>query len=278
MDTLSSGSAAYRLAETGGLAEAERLRSQARLAVQQELPHLLASLPRGGRFVDLGCGSGLLCAAVAEARPDCQVLGVDPDPLAIAEAQRLFGSPRLAFVRRGAEDGPGNDAQKGDVLVLRLVLMHLPDSLGALRGLKAWLRPGGRLHLIEGDDRALRLDPEPPALGRLLSLMETAQRERGGSRRLGQDLGALLDAAGWRVLGFKREAPPEDAAAKALSTVFAPVARFYLDWALGADLIDKAGYNELSAVLDWAGQGHLRSAFLPLYHAWADSPETPFAL
>lgn len=277
MDTLSKGSEAYRLAETGGLAEADRLRRQARLAVQQELPLLLESLPQGGRLVDLGCGSGLLCAAVAEARPDAQVLGVDPDPLAIAEAQRLFGGPRLAFVRRGAEDGPEHALQQGDVLVMRLVLMHLPRAIESLRGLKAWLRPGGRLHLIEGDDRALRLDPAPEGLPRLLDLMERAQQARGGSRRLGQDLGGLLDAAGWRVLGLKREAPPEAVAAKAVPAVFAPVAGFYLEWARGAGLIGEADFAELGGVLGEACNGALSSAFVPLFHAWADAPEGPLA-
>lgn len=272
MESLSQGSASYRLAETGGLAEAERLRSQARLAVAQELPLLLQSLPQGGRFIDLGCGSGVLCAAVAEARPDAQVLGLDPDPLALAEAQRLYAGPRLAFARRGAEDGPADEEQKGDVLVLRLVLMHLPRTVESLRQLQAWLRPGGRLHLIEGDDRALSFEPSPQGLQRLLDLMEDSQKARGGSRRLGQDLGMLLDAAGWRVLGVKSESPPPQAAAQAVPAVFAPVANFYLDWAMANGRIDAKAHAEMGRDLKAACAAGFRSAQVPLFHAWADSP------
>jgi SAM-dependent methyltransferase len=263
---------AYRLQDNGGLAEAERLRQQARLAIRQELKALLQSLPAGGRLLDLGCGTGSLCDAVADARPDAQVLGLDPDAMAIDEARRLFQRPNLAFEQRGVEDGPAHQGQAGDVVVLRLVLMHLPEVGQALKWLEAWLRPGGRLHVIEGDDRALALEPWPAGLDRVLTLMEQAQLARGGSRWRGLELAQSMQAAGWTVLGRSQSAPPEAEAARAVPAVFAPVAQFYLDEALRRGMVEPQEHSELSSILKNACERGFTRAHLPLFHVWGAAP------
>jgi SAM-dependent methyltransferase len=264
--------AAYRLQDIGSLTEAERLRQQARLAIGQELKALLASLPPGGRLLDLGCGAGTLCDAVADARPDAQVLGLDPDAMAVQEARRLFQRPNLAFEQRGVEDGPAKRGQAGDVVVLRLVLMHLPEVGQALQWLETWLRPGGRLHVIEGDDRALALEPWPTGLDRLMSLMERVQQARGGSRRRGLELARSMQAAGWTVLGSRQSAPPEEEAAQAVPRVFAPVAQFYLDEALRRGMAGPQEHSELSRILQSACERGFTRAHLPLFHVWGAAP------
>lgn len=263
----------YQLKDGGGVAEADRLREQARLAIQQELPLLLGALRPGERLLDLGCGSGLLGSAVAEARPDCQVLGIDPDPLALEEARRLYRGANLAFAAGGVEDGPKDEGQKGDVVVLRLVLMHLPDVEASLKSLEAWLRPGGRLHIIEGDDRALRLEPWSDGLQAILDLMERVQAARGGSRRRGMDLAKHLDRGAWRLLGQSQAAPPAEAAAQAVGKVFAPVATFYLRWALEKGLVQPEEYRRLSLTLQQACETGFHRAYFPLFHAWAQRRE-----
>ena len=63
-----------------------------------------ATAPR--LVVDLGCGDGLLTAALAERWPDAEVIGVDSQPQLIARAMRLAGGG-LAFVRRLRQWRPG---------------------------------------------------------------------------------------------------------------------------------------------------------------------------
>jgi ribosomal protein L11 methylase PrmA len=41
---------------------------------------IAAHVPRGGRIVDVGAGTGTLAIAVAARRPDAQVIAVDGDP------------------------------------------------------------------------------------------------------------------------------------------------------------------------------------------------------
>lgn len=60
-------------------------------------------LPRGGRFVDLGCGSGCIGLAILDARPDVAGVAVDLAPEALEltrrNAERLGYSERLRVLR-----------------------------------------------------------------------------------------------------------------------------------------------------------------------------------
>ena len=269
-DAVKNEGSAYLLSQVGGLEEAERLRRQAVIVLAMELPALLESLPQGGLLVDLGCGTGLLADAVARQRPDAVVLGADADVMAVAEAERVFkGQPNLSFQCRPLEQGPAAGAPLADVAVLRLVLMHLADPVESLRAARRWVKPGGRLHVIEGDDRGLVFSPPAAWTGPVLDLMERVQKGRGGSRRRGQDLEAMLQQAGWTVAGRRDSAPEPAAAAKAFATVFLPVARFHLAEAAKNGLAEPVALAALGASMEEQVQKGFESIVIPLHHVWA---------
>jgi SAM-dependent methyltransferase len=261
---------AYLLSQVGGLEEAERLRRQAVIVLAMELPVLLAALPQAGAFADLGCGSGLLADAVARQRPDAQVLGADADAMAVAEAERVFkGQPNLAFRCRALEQGPPPGAPLADVAVLRLVLMHLADPVESLRAARLWVKPGGQLHVIEGDDRSIGFSPEAAWTGRVLDLMEQVQKRRGGSRRRGQDLKALFLQAGWQVGAIRQAHPEPAAAARAFAQLFLPVARFHLAEAGKLGLAQPEELLSLEQQMAVGAQKGFERIRIPLYHGWA---------
>lgn len=96
---------------------------------------------RGGRVLDIGCGTGTLAAALAE-RALARVWGVDPsaEMLAVARAR----VPRAVGLRQGrAEELPFRDGWF-DAVVLSLVV-HLLDRRRAFAEAARVLAPGGRI-------------------------------------------------------------------------------------------------------------------------------------
>jgi SAM-dependent methyltransferase len=264
--------AAYLLSQVGAEEEAQRLRAQARGLLDQELALLLPGLPRNARVVDLGCGIGLLADALSQARTDLQVLGVDADALAVQEARRVFGHrSHLSFRAGSLQAGPAEGEELADAVILRLVLMHQADASAALQACRAWLRPGGQLHVLEGDDRAILAEPAGAWLERILALMQTVQLRRGGSRRLGLDLAGLLAQAGWRPAGLSRLDFDLERLGPVFEGVFFPVADFHLKQAVRDSLCEE---EEAAFLLDQLRQG-CRGGFsrakVPLFHAWTRS-------
>ena len=111
----------------------------------RELIHKLRL--RGGEDVlDIGCGDGRATALIAERLPEGSVLGVDSSPSMIAKAREQFppdGHANLSFREM--------DATRlalpcvFDVAFSSAALHWMSDHEAVLRGVRAGLRPGGRL-------------------------------------------------------------------------------------------------------------------------------------
>lgn len=64
---------------------------------------LLASVPTGGRILDLCCGTGDIAQLIFEIRPDVHVTGLDFSPAMLAQAQiRFVGRTTLSLVHGNA--------------------------------------------------------------------------------------------------------------------------------------------------------------------------------
>jgi len=117
--------------------------------------HRMAALaPESGRIADVGCGHGLLSAALAVGHPGRRVLGVDPDEKKIALAKRALASLPNVELRAGTADSLLPELESAfdavtvaDVLYL-LPLAGYPTFLGTCRRL---LKPGGKLLLKEAE-------------------------------------------------------------------------------------------------------------------------------
>lgn len=94
--------------------------------------------PGGGRWLDLGCGTGVLSRAVL-ARGVPGVYGVDPSPAFVAHAA---STSRAQFAVGDAQRLPFGDGSFGRV-VSALVLNFIPDLAAALAEVHRVLAPGG---------------------------------------------------------------------------------------------------------------------------------------
>jgi SAM-dependent methyltransferase len=159
-----------------------------------------ASLARGQRLLDVGCGTGTLAVRVGREHPGVDVTALDPDPKALAIARR---KANRAGVTVRFEQGYGDALPFADASFDRVtssMMLHhldLDAKRGLLREALRVLRPGGSFHLLDfaGDGHAHGLtalfhraehlrESDDASIGALLREAGFANVEPVGARRL----------------------------------------------------------------------------------------------
>lgn len=112
----------------------------------------LAGIETGHRVLEIGCGTGSLALRAQRMHPDAELVGIDPDPLALARARRKAersGRP-VRFDQGKAGDLPYPD-ESMDRVLSSFMFHHLDDAekRRALAEIRRVLRPGGQLHLVD---------------------------------------------------------------------------------------------------------------------------------
>ena len=182
-------------------AELARLQAQARLDIEAERAMWkLAGLEPGMKVLDLGCGPGVVSCSLAMEVPEGSVLGMDLSETLLASAEETRGAlgiKNLSFARGNVYDLPLEE-NSFDFVYARFLFQHLSDPAVALQNIFRVLKPGGKLCLLDVDDRFLLLSPEPASFREFQRLAVEAQKAEGGNREIGGALLGLLQAAGFR--------------------------------------------------------------------------------
>jgi len=126
------------------------------------------SLEPNARIADIGAGTGYFAARLANMVPEGRVYAVDIEPDMVrylgerAKREKLQNLLPVA----GTPDDP-KLPQKVDLILLVDVYHHIENRTDYFRKLRAFLRPGGRIAIIdfkldspEGPPRAARVGPE----------------------------------------------------------------------------------------------------------------------
>jgi SAM-dependent methyltransferase len=113
------------------------------------------------RIVDLGCGPGVSTFELARRLPQANLIGLDIAPRMLREArrrQRTAGvlSTRIAWVRADAAHLPFNEASV-DACTGHSFLYLVANRTAVLSEIKRVLKPGGRLVLMEPNDRPVSI-------------------------------------------------------------------------------------------------------------------------
>ena len=121
----------------------------ARLKVDEAVSRL--GLAPGAVVADIGAGSGVFTLPLARAVPQGRVYAVDIDRGLVDHIARKAEEARAANVRPvlGAFTDPQLPARDVDLAFIFDVLHHIDDRATYLRSLASYLRPGGRIAVID---------------------------------------------------------------------------------------------------------------------------------
>jgi len=95
------------------------------------------------QVLDVGCGGGILCEAMAQR--GAYVTGIDMGeaPLAVGELHKLESGVEVDYQKSTAEDFAQRHPEQFDVVTCLEMLEHVPDPGSVVRACAAMTKPGG---------------------------------------------------------------------------------------------------------------------------------------
>jgi len=176
--------------------ENERLQDQA--GTLADLLHAGTHYAAGRRVLEAGCGVGAQTVTLAVRSPGAQFTAVDVSAASLAQAEAAVMAAGLSNVQFRHADifallfAP----QSFDDVFVCFVLEHLARPAEALAALRALLKPGGTMTVIEGDHGSAYFHPESPAARAAIACQVELQRRAGGDAMIGRMVYPLMVQAG----------------------------------------------------------------------------------
>jgi ubiquinone/menaquinone biosynthesis C-methylase UbiE len=149
-------------------------------------------------LLDVGCGPGTITIDLAARVAPGAVVGIDREPVVIAEASLLLKeitAPNVDF-RTADVYGLRLEAQAFDVVHAHQVLQHLTDPVAALTEMRRVLRKGGILAIRDSDYGGFVWAPTDPLLDRWMELYHDVCSHNGAQADAGRYLLGWARAAG----------------------------------------------------------------------------------
>lgn len=111
-----------------------------------------ANLRSGHRVLDIGCGTGTFVALIKRVRPEVSVVGLDPDPKALARAKKKAAraGASIQFDQGFSDELPYPDGSF-DRVFSSFMFHHVSADQRekTLREVRRVLVPGGSIHLLD---------------------------------------------------------------------------------------------------------------------------------
>jgi ubiquinone/menaquinone biosynthesis C-methylase UbiE len=182
-------------------AEHQRLARQALIwepATRQALAR--TGLGPGMSALDVGCGTGSVMRLMGELVGNSgRVIGVDGDRSLGREALQSLRSERSThfdFIEADLVQLESVRDQTFDLVFARLLLIHLPDAVGALRRFWSWVKPGGALLIMDYDMTVSRYFPHSEPHQQASALLQKLLVAAGKDIEIGARMPELFRTAG----------------------------------------------------------------------------------
>ena len=95
--------------------------------------------------LDVGCGGGILCEAMAQRGATVTGIDMGEAPLAVGNLHKLESGVEVDYQKSTAEDFAQNHAEEFDVVTCLEMLEHVPDPGSVVRACAEMTKPGGTL-------------------------------------------------------------------------------------------------------------------------------------
>jgi ubiquinone/menaquinone biosynthesis C-methylase UbiE len=180
--------------------ESRRLLDQATTLV--EILHSDTFYPTGSTVLEAGCGIGAQTLTLARNSPGARIISVDIAEASLDAARRLVaveGLENVTFQRADIFDLPF-PRETFDHVFVCFVLEHLRNPIGALRCLRAVLKKGGSITVIEGDHGSTYFHPDSPEALLAIRCLIDLQASYGGNSLIGRQLYPLMTEAGFHSI------------------------------------------------------------------------------
>lgn len=228
--------------------EAERLTDQAGTLV--DVLHGDTGYGPGSTVLEVGCGVGAQTVTLARRSPAAHVTSVDVSAGSLAEAERRVAAAGLRNVRFQRADLfalPFAPASFDHAFVC-FVLEHLPRPVQALAAVRAVLRPGGTVTVVEGDHGSAYFHPDSAAARAAIGCQVALQERAGGNALLGRQVYPLLVEAGYTAVRVSPRMVYADASRPDLvdgftRRTFTAMIEGVREPALAAGLAEPAGFD-----------------------------------
>lgn len=98
------------------------------------------------RVVDVGCGGGILCEALAHRGAEVTGIDMGEAPLSVARLHQLESGVDVEYIQSTAEELADQRAGDYDIVTCLEMLEHVPDPSSVIRSCAELCRPGGNVY------------------------------------------------------------------------------------------------------------------------------------
>ncbi len=190
----------------------------------------LAGIQPGMRVLDAGCGAGDVSLQLARhVGPTGEVIAIDRAPEAVALT--IERASRTGFENLHGIQGDITDLQLDapvDAVFGRLILMHVPEPVAAIRNLAGQVATGGIIAFQEMDIAVAGTDPDVPLASQMLHYLKQAFERAGVDVRPGLRLPRHFADAGSSDMSLVSLGRVEPAPAPASSALLTAILRTML--------------------------------------------------
>jgi ubiquinone/menaquinone biosynthesis C-methylase UbiE len=234
-----------------GYSEREKKRLVDQATTLTDLLHRDTFYPPGSAVLEAGCGVGAQTVALARFSPEARIIAMDisRESLAIAkERVANEGYTNVIFQQADIYHLPFPDESFAHIF-LCFVLEHLGTPHEALRHLKAKLKTGGTITVIEGDHGSAYFHPESRQADRAIQCLIDIQAEMGGNSLIGRQLYPLLSQTGFENIAVSPRMVYVDSSKPDLvkgftENTFIAMVQAVREHAIEMDLIDETTWEK----------------------------------